>query len=107
MRAHRTAVAIATTCLAVAGTVAVTAPNASAATPRATGCPTSYETLSVAWLASQGPYQLPFVLDAAGNGDGSVCGKALGDLVTQKTCGSPCHVPMIYTFIDNDLTPAH
>jgi hypothetical protein len=78
---------------------------ANAETPPQTGCPAGYLTLSVAWLATQGPYQAPSKIDAAGNQDGFVCGHPLTPADTAHIC-SPCAVPVVYLFRDNDLTPA-
>lgn len=96
--------------LAAAGVVVtsgwfITAGTAHAATPRDTGCPAGYKSLSVTWLEGQGPYQLPRRLDEAGNNDGYVCGKAFNDAATAGYCGGSCPVPVLYDFIENDLTP--
>ena len=51
---------------------------------------------------------LPFVLDAEGNADGFVCGKPLNDVVFAIFCPDGCGgIPILYNFMDNDLTPAH
>ena len=81
--------------------------TAHAASPLDTGCPASYEALSVAWLATQGPYMLPAQYDAAGNGDGIVCGKRVSDAATAALCGVPCAVPVYYLFTDNTRTSLH
>lgn len=109
MTARRTSTALTAAVLAL-GAAGVTAggPAAASPTPALTGCPTDggFLLLSLAFLASQGPYQQPFALDAAGNNDGNVCGKPATQLVTDHVCGSPCVVPVLYNFIDNHLTPA-
>jgi hypothetical protein len=78
-----------------------------AAVPPDTGCPAGWQHLSLTFLASQGPYHVPFVIDAAGNMDGYVCGKPVNHTQYLKLCGSTCDVPIIYNFRDNDLTPSH
>jgi hypothetical protein len=92
---------------AALGLAAVTlpfGPAALAATPPQTGCPAAFSLLSVQWLSTQGPYQLPGILDAAGNNDGYVCGKLVVEPAATQFCGGPCDVP-IYNFYDNDKTP--
>lgn len=108
MRSHR-AITVAAAVLAFGATGFITATTSAASTPSSTGCPSGsgFEVLSLAFLASQGPYQQPFTLDAAGNNDGFVCGKALPEATVKHACGSPCPVPVVYTFLDNDLTPSH
>jgi hypothetical protein len=69
--------------------------------------PAGFQLLSLTFLASQGPYQQPFTLDREGNADGYVCGRAIVDVATQHVCGSPCIVPVLYNFLENDLTPTH
>jgi hypothetical protein len=94
--------------LAVAA-VAVPAATASAdvsQTPVATGCPTGSPPLSLAFLASQGPYQLPFRLDAGGNKNGFVCGLAVPEAARLALCGPDCPVPVLYLFTEDD-NPAH
>ncbi len=87
---------------------AVVAPTAaSAATPKEAGCPAGFTVLSLQFLAAQGPYHLPFVLDAQGNNDGLVCGRAFVDAAAAQLCGGVCDVPVLYNFYDNDRTPAH
>ena len=90
--------------LAVAA-VAVPAASASAdvsQTPVATGCPTGTPPLSLAFLASQGPYQLPFRLDAAGNNNGIICAHAVSEAARLAHCGPDCPVPVLYLFRDDD-----
>ena len=90
--------------LAVAA-VAVPAATASAdvsQTPVATGCPTGTPPLSLAFLASQGPYQLPFRLDAAGNNNGIICAHAVPEAARLAHCGPDCPVPVLYSFRDDD-----
>ena len=80
------------------------------ATPPETGCAAGYQTLSVSWLESQGPYRVPALLDDpanGGNGDHLVCGKPINATRTAKLCGPPCDVPVLYEFADNSLTPWH
>jgi hypothetical protein len=80
------------------------------ATPPQTGCSAGFQTLSVSWLESQGPYQAPARLDDpanGGNADQLVCGKTINPTRTAKLCGTPCDVPVLYEFADNNLTPWH
>lgn len=75
-------------------------------TPPATGCPAG-QLLAVAELLAQG-YRIPAEIDAEGNDDGYVCGKALSRTRSDQICPPPdCPVPIIYLFRDNDLTPWH
>jgi hypothetical protein len=71
-------------------------------TPVTTGCPTGTPPLSLAFLASQGPYQLPFRLDAAGNNNGIVCAHAVPEALRLAQCGPDCPVPVLYLFRDDD-----
>ena len=71
-------------------------------TPVTTGCPTGIPPISLKFLASQGPYQLPFRLDAAGNNDGYVCGRAVPAAARRALCGSDCPVPVLYEFTEDD-----
>ena len=90
--------------LAVA-TVAIPAASASAdvpQTPVKTGCPTGIPPISLEFLASQGPYQLPFRLDAAGNNNGIVCGRAVPEAARLALCGRDCPVPVLYEFTEDD-----
>ena len=90
--------------LAVAA-VAVPAATASAdvsQTPVATGCPTGTPPRSLAFLASQGPYQLPFRLDAAGNNNGIICAHAVPEAARLAHCGPDCPVPVLYLFREDD-----
>lgn len=86
----------------LAGNVASAAPE-----PVSTGCPPSFQHLSLTFLASQGPYQQPFTLDAAGNNNGYVCGKPTNEASYDAVCGPTCPVPVLYNFIDDTLTPAN
>jgi len=90
--------------LAVAA-ISVPAATASAdvsQTPVATGCPTGTPPLSLAFLASQGPYQLPFRLDAAGNNNGIICAHAVPEAARLAHCGPDCPVPVLYLFREDD-----
>ena len=71
-------------------------------TPVTTGCPTGIPPISLRFLASQGPYQLPFRLDAAGNNDGVVCGRPVPEAARLAQCGADCPVPVLYLFREND-----
>ncbi len=92
---------------AIAGvaTLALTAPALAADTPPQTGCPASNQVLSVAELTAQG-YRVPAQVDAAGNGNGLVCGKPLSAAAQEQFCrlNGGCPV-IIYQFRDDDLTP--
>jgi hypothetical protein len=107
MTSHRASVLVAAGLLAFSATGVITATTSTASTPSSTGCPagSGFEVLSLTFLASQGGYQQPFSLDAAGNNDGLVCGKPLPIVVLERACPT-CPVPVLYTFIENDLTPA-
>jgi hypothetical protein len=77
------------------------------ATPKVTGCPQGWLTLSIQKLGSA--YHLPSVIDDSANGgnaDGMVCGNPLNAQRSETFCGGPCDVT-IYSFRDNSLTPAH
>jgi len=94
----------------VAGLAVPLAPGAAVAavgTPSTTGCAAGFKLLSLAFLTSQGPYELPFALDAMGNKDLFVCGRPIQAAAAEQACGGPCDVPVLYNFFDNDLTPAH
>jgi hypothetical protein len=96
--------------IAPLGIVYTATPAGAVATPPETGCSAGFQTLSVSWLESRGPYQLPARLDDpanGGNGDGLVCGKPINPTRTAKLCGTPCDVPVLYEFGDNNLTPWH
>lgn len=73
------------------------------ATPVDTGCPASSEVLTLDELAAQGPYRLPFAIDATGNGDGVVCAMPVNTRAAEQLCPD-CPVPVLYRFRDNDLT---
>lgn len=86
-------------------TVAVPAGSASAdvsQTPVKTGCPSGYQHLRLEFLASQGPYQVPFRLDAGGNNNDLVCGLAVPEAVRRALCGPDCPVPVLYEFTEDD-----
>jgi hypothetical protein len=97
----KTVVIVAMATLPWLGLATVTAAPV-AANPTETGCPSAYQVLSVADLIAQG-YHLPAQLDNpanGGNGDGLVCGLPLPD----AACGSsPCPIPILYNFLDNNL----
>jgi hypothetical protein len=104
MKTRPIRVAVATTLLTAPFALLLsTASSAVADTPKQTGCPVGYQTLSVAWLLHQGPYQVPGPMDTAGNNDGVICGHALNAADTAHIC-DPCRVPIVYLFRDNDLT---
>jgi hypothetical protein len=66
--------------------------------------PSLYQLLSVAFLESQGPYQMPRRLDTAGNNNGFICAHALADAATLALCGPACPVPVLYDFLEDDIT---
>jgi hypothetical protein len=85
-------------------TIALALPAASvlAATPVTNGCPASAQLVSVAWLETQGPYQLPARLDNpanGGNGDGYVCAFPLPEAVSDVNGVSFT----IYQFFEDNL----
>jgi hypothetical protein len=91
--------------LTIALAVAVPTGSASAnvsQTPIVTGCPTGWEHLTIEWLLTQAPYQLPGILDAAGNNNGSVCAVPLPDAYTLARCGPDCPASVLYVFIDDN-----
>lgn len=90
--------------LASAGVLLLVAPAtvALATTPVQNGCPASGELISVADLATQGPYQLPGRLDDpanGGNGDGYVCAFPLPTAVSNAEGVTFT----IYQFFENNL----
>lgn len=91
--------------LAVAAAVAATAGIAGAGvsqTPVATGCPTGFAHPTLEELLITGPYRVAVQLDAAGNGNGSVCALALPEEVRLARCGPSCPVPVLYLLGDDD-----
>ena len=101
---RRTAQRVTTTGVSLLA-AALTSITSAGATPADNGCPQGYEVLAVADLAPQG-YQVPGMVDdpssgitsfgSAGNGDGLVCAKAIGQQTT--TWGG-----QLYQFWDNTL----
>jgi hypothetical protein len=78
------------------------APALATTTPVDNGCPASTQLYSVAWLESQGPYQLPARLDDpanGGNGDGYVCAFPLPQAMADAMGAD--HT--IYQFFENNL----
>ena len=107
-RAARRMIRLVATLGLVIGMLGLSPALATAATPKDTGCPSGDQLLSLDFLREEGPYMLPFVLDAEGNEDGSVCGKAYNDVVFGIFCPDGCGgIPILYAFTDNDLTPEH
>jgi len=98
----RNAQAAAATAALSAAMMLVAGPAVAAAPTN--GCPSGYDLVSVASLAALG-YQVPGIVDdpesgvlsfgQAGNGDGWVCARTLGNLT-----GS---LGQIYNFMDNQL----
>ncbi len=90
--------------LVTAGLLPATATAARAAPPE-TGCPASYQLLSLDDLEQQGYIFRP-ELDA--NQDRHICGKPLNERSQEKFCldvfGGDCPVPIIYAVRDNDVT---
>ena len=106
--------ALAASVLVTAGLTAWLPASAASADPPPGGCPTGYQLLSVATLSAQG-YMVPALIDSPtsgvvghgqgngaswvqqpGNGDGFVCGRALGNQVTPWG-------GQLYDFVDNQL----
>lgn len=107
-RTHRRMISLVATFGLVAWMLALSPTSATAATPAETGCPSGFQYLSLDFLRGEGPYMLPFVLDAEGNGDGFICGKPYNDVVFAISCPDGCGgIPIFYNFIDNFVTPAH
>jgi hypothetical protein len=111
-----TGLACSTALAAVTGWLIACTPAGAVAPPPVTGCPasgqvdgqmTGWQTLSVAWLESQGPYMAPRQVDEHGNGDGIVCGLPLPAARAEQLCGGPCQVPVVYVFRDDSITPWH
>jgi hypothetical protein len=68
-----------------------------------TGCPASFDVLNVAVLLDQG-YRAPAVVDAEGNGNGTICGKPYKSVRQEMLCpAATCTVPIIYAFKDDRL----
>ena len=93
--------------LTVLGTAAATAD-----TPPQTGCPSNGQPggwlfLSVSDLIAQGYINVGGNVDL--NADGYICGKPVSQALQDNICaaepGGVCTVPIIYYFLDNDLTP--
>jgi hypothetical protein len=80
------------------------------ATPVETGCPSGSEAKTVAEWVAAGYMFVPPMLDAEGNQDGIVCGRAMPDgfrfgrLI--KALGIEPSVDVIYNFADNDIPAA-
>ena len=86
----------------VAGPLTSTA-AADTTLPTETGCPAG-QALTLDFLREVGGYHLPFIIDAEGNNDGIVCGRAWSEAKYDKACPDfSCGVPVIYDFRDNDL----
>lgn len=90
---------LSTLCLAMG--LLLAAPAATlAADPVHDGCPASTELISVEYLESVGPYQLPRLLDEGGNNDGWICAFPLPDAVSMAHGAEPF---TIYQFFENNL----
>jgi hypothetical protein len=90
--------------LSAAGGLLVAAPATVtlATTPVQNGCPASAQLISVAYLKTQGPYQLPGKLDDpanGGNGDGWICAFPLPTAVSNAEGVTFT----IYQFFENNL----
>jgi hypothetical protein len=72
--------------------------------PTTNGCPAGFDLLALSDLAKYS-YRLPFVLDAAGNQDGYVCGRPL-EPQEQAARLPNVPVPIVFDFRDNDLKAA-
>lgn len=86
----------------LAAALVTAVPAAANANPRDTGCPEGAPLLEVAVLTAQG-YQAPLRVDAAGNGDGFICGHPRPIKQCEREVGGPCPVPVFYNFFDNVL----
>lgn len=84
--------------------------ESSVSTPPQTGCPAAYERLSVEELEEiDEDYLVPGRLDDmanGGNGNGWVCGLAMPEAFAAQQCGTPCRVPVVYLFREDD-SPAN
>jgi hypothetical protein len=65
-------------------------------------CPDGFQTITVAQAVSEGYRGVPPIVDAAGNGDGIVCRRPLGDGIFHQF--PLATVSTIYHWIDN-VTP--
>jgi hypothetical protein len=64
-----------------------------------TACPAGFETITVAEAISEGYLTRPFLTDQAGNDDGTVCRRPLGDGIFHLF--SNATVDTIYEWVDN------
>jgi hypothetical protein len=87
----------------LAGPLATTAGADTPPLPIETGCASGQEVLTLEYLSQFG-YRVPFLIDAAGNNDGIVCGVPLPEVYRQLFCPDPCLVPVVYQFFDNNVT---
>lgn len=86
---------------AAAGLLVLAGASAVSATPIDDACPSSAALLSVAYLESIGPYQVPARIDDpanGGNGDGYICAFALPQAVSNALVGGEF---TIYQFLEN------
>jgi hypothetical protein len=81
-------------------TIGVLLPTALA---KGTACSKGYHLRSVESLAATGNAPVPGQIDAAGNGDGSVCALPLPDAVCIAHGFDPCPVETVYQFRDNNV----
>jgi len=87
----------------VGGPLTATAAADTPSLPTETGCPAG-QALTLDFLREVGGYHLPFIIDAEGNNDGIVCGRAWSEAKYNKACPDfSCGVPVIYDFRDNTL----
>jgi hypothetical protein len=95
--------------LAIGASAAAVACTTASAAPPPNGCPAGFDLLSVQTLTAEG-YKLPARIDSPtsgldsfgknpGNGDGYICGRSLGNRLTDF--GLP-----LYEFTDNGLPAA-
>jgi hypothetical protein len=82
-----------------AGAVAIAAPAGAAAN---TACPEGFEMITVEAAVEQGYRHTPVYLDAAGNNDGIVCRRPVGDGILHIFLAAT--VDQIYILLDN-VTP--
>jgi hypothetical protein len=85
-----------------AGPLAATAAADPPPVPTETGCAVG-QALTLDFLREVGGYNVPFLIDAAGNNDGIVCGVPLPDAYREICCPTAT-VPVIYLFRDNTVT---
>jgi hypothetical protein len=99
----RSVAALLFTAALVGGPLTATAAADTPPLPTDTGCPAG-QALTLDFLRQVGGYHVPFIIDAEGNNDGIVCGRAWSEAKYENACPNfSCGVPVIYDFRDNTL----